>query len=123
MPVLRILLDNNVPLRLLPLLLPREAVHASRVGWAELANGELLRAADEHGFHLLITGDRNLRYQQNLTRVGCSIIELSTQHWPPIRANVAELIAAIEAIRPGAYITVPFPHPPLLRRPYPRLEC
>jgi hypothetical protein len=56
MPVIRLLLDNNVPLRLIPLLRPREAVHASRVGWAELANGELLRAADEHGFHLLHHG-------------------------------------------------------------------
>ena len=123
MPVIRLLLDNNVPLRLIPLLRPREVVHASRVGWAELANGDLLRAADEHGFPLLITGDRNLRYQQNLTRVGCSIIELSTQHWPTIRANVAELIAAIEAIQPGAYVTVMFPRPSLRRRPYPRHEC
>jgi hypothetical protein len=74
-------------------------------------------------FIFSITGDRNLRYQQNLTRVGCSIIELSTQHWPTIRTNLAELSAAIEAIQPGAYLTVVFPRAPLRRRPYPRLEC
>lgn len=101
--IIRLLLDNNVPRRLIPLLRPHEAVHASLAGWAGLANGDLLRMADDHGFHLLITGDKNLRYQQNLARVGCSIIELSTQHWPTIRENVAELIVAIETIQPGAY--------------------
>lgn len=85
MPIIRLLLDNNVPRPLIPLLLPYEAVHASPAGWAGLKNGDLLRMADEHGFRILITGDKNLRYQQNLTRVGCSIIELSTQHWPTIR--------------------------------------
>lgn len=79
MPVTRLLLDNNVSRRLCPLLLPREAVHTSQMDWAGLKNGELLRAAEEHGFHMLITGDRNMRYQQNLTRIRFSIIELSTQ--------------------------------------------
>lgn len=123
MPISRLLLDNNVPRRLLPLLRPHDVVHASLAGWAGLTNGDLLRMADEHGFNLLITGDKNLRYQQNLARAGCSIIELSTQHWPTIRENVAKLIVAIEAIQPGAYATVEFPRRPLRRRPYPRPEC
>jgi hypothetical protein len=77
--------------------------------------------AAEHGFHLLIAGDKNLRHQQNLTRVGCAIIERSTQHWPTIQENVAELIIATEAVQPGAYAIVAFPRPRLRRRPDPRL--
>ncbi len=123
MPIIRILLDNNVSRRLCPLLRPHQAVHTSELGWAGLSNGDLIRAAEEHGFHMLITGDRNIRYQQNLTRVRCSIIEISSQHWPTIRENVAELIAAIDAIQPGAYLTVALPRPPLRRRPFPSPEC
>lgn len=123
MPITRILLDNNVSRRLCPLLLPYEVVHASQAGWAELRNGDLLRAAEEHGFDVLVTGDRNMRYQQNLTRVRFSIIELSSQHWPTIRDNVAELVATIEAIAPGAYAMINFPRPFLRRRAYPRLDC
>lgn len=123
MPVFRILLDNNVPHGLIALLRPHEAFHASQLGWAELQNGELLRMADQHGYHLLITGDKNLRYQQNLARVGCSIIEISEHSWPTVRGNAAVLLAAIEVIQPGGYATVALPRLPLRRRPFPRPAC
>jgi hypothetical protein len=35
-------------------------------GWDALANGELLRVAEEAGFDLLLTADNNLGYQQDL---------------------------------------------------------
>src|SRR5580693_9426039 len=35
-------------------------------GWDKLGNGELLAAAEEAGFELLPTTDKNMRYQQNL---------------------------------------------------------
>ena len=50
MPGNRILLDNNVPRHLIPLLRPREATHAAAIGWATLGNGELVRAAHADGF-------------------------------------------------------------------------
>ncbi len=119
MPIIRILLDNNVSIRLIPLLRPHEAVHASRVGWAALGNGDLIRAAEEHGYPVLVTSDQNIRYQQDLTRRQFSIIELSTTRWPTIRDNVARLLAPIETITPGSYTTVSFPRAPLRRRHYP----
>lgn len=42
------------------------AVPARRMGWGEIANGDLIRTAEEAGFGVLITCDRNIRYQQNL---------------------------------------------------------
>jgi hypothetical protein len=86
-PVIRILLENNVPLRLVPLLRRYWAAHASLVEWARLTDGELLRAVDEVGLH---------------------------------PRNVAELVVAVEAIQPGAYVTASFPR--LRRRRYPRPE-
>jgi len=42
-------------------------VEAIERGWDRLANGALLDAAEAAGFELLVTADKNLRYQQNLT--------------------------------------------------------
>jgi hypothetical protein len=42
-------------------------LRAAELGWQQLSNGELIASAEEQGFDLLITADRNLRYQQNLT--------------------------------------------------------
>ena len=36
---------------------------ARQIGWHELKNGELLRQAEAAGFDLLLTSDRNIRYQ------------------------------------------------------------
>jgi hypothetical protein len=37
-------------------------------GWAGLQNGELLRIAADAGFEVLVTADRNLQFQQNLSQ-------------------------------------------------------
>jgi hypothetical protein len=119
MPTIRILLDNNVPTGLTALLSPHDVVHASRVGWATLSNGDLIAAAEANGYSVMITGDRNIRYQQNLRDRICSLIELTTTHWPTIRDNRAQILSAIETIKRGSYATISLPRPPLRRRPHP----
>jgi hypothetical protein len=37
------------------------------MGWEQLSNGDLFQAAEEAAFHLLLTTDQRIRYQQNLT--------------------------------------------------------
>lgn len=63
----RILLDENVPAALRHLIGGHEVRPAYEMGWSGLANGELIAAAEADGFAILITADRNIRYQQNLT--------------------------------------------------------
>jgi len=123
MPISRILLDNNVPIHLAPLLRPREAVHASAVGWATLINGYLIKAALTHGFDAMITGDQNIEHQQNLSGLPLAFIVLTTTHWPTLRTNVALVLDAIEALEPGGYSLLALPRPPRRRGPYPRPEC
>jgi hypothetical protein len=40
---------------------------AQEMEWGLLKNGELLRRAEERGFQVFVTSDRNLSYQQNLS--------------------------------------------------------
>jgi predicted nuclease of predicted toxin-antitoxin system len=119
MPNIRILLDNNVPIRVIPLLRPHEVVHASAVGWAAITNGDLIRAAQQAGYAALITCDQNIQHQQRLEGQTLAFIVLTTTHWPTIRDNLVLLTDAIGKIDPGGYVTVTLPRPPRVRRPYP----
>ena len=64
---MRILLDHNTPAPLRYWLIGHEVETAYECGWAELANGALLAMAEQAGFDALITTDKSIRYQQNLT--------------------------------------------------------
>ena len=49
---------------------------AAQQGWSAFKNGDLLKAAENAGFELLVTTDKNLAYQQNLTGRKIAIIVL-----------------------------------------------
>ena len=68
--------------------------------WSTVTNGDLIRLAEQRGFELLITTDRNLLYQQNLMPRSIAILVLSTTSWPRIRQaaeHIATVIATIGA--------------------------
>ena len=120
-----ILLDHSVPAPLVRHLPDHQTVHTSVIGWDELANGELLVAAEANGYAVFITSDQNIRYQQNLAGRRLSIIELNTNHWDTIRARLDLITAALSTIQPGEYVTLAFPQPVRRRRrtPKPTLDC
>jgi hypothetical protein len=49
--------------------------------WSRLTNGDPLAAAESAGFEIMITADKNLQYQQNLTQRRISIIVIGTNQW------------------------------------------
>ncbi|WP_218068052.1 DUF5615 family PIN-like protein [Candidatus Thiosymbion oneisti] len=56
--------------------LPEYTVKTVRqMGWSGLKNGELLDKA-QHEFDVLITTDKNIKYQQNLSEYEISVIVL-----------------------------------------------
>jgi hypothetical protein len=116
--MLHILLDENIPAPLCHLIIGHRATPASDMGWAGISNGDLIVAAEVEGFEVLITADRNIRYQQKLTGRKLALIVLSTNIWPTIRANPAPILSAIESIQPGGYVEVALDRPRRRRRPY-----
>ena len=81
---------------------------AYELGWATLENGALLSAAEAE-FDALITTDQSLRYQQNRTARRLAILVLSTTSWPRIRAGAEQVVAAIDALRPGDLVELELP--------------
>jgi hypothetical protein len=82
---------------------------AYECGWSTLKNGELLAAAETQGFDVLVTTDKNLRYQQNLASRSIAILVLGTTSWPRIRAAGDTVAAAVAAAAPGSYAEVFIP--------------
>ena len=61
-----ILFDQGTPTPLRHALAGHTVPTAYEMDWAELENGDLLAAAEAQRFEVLVTTDKNLRYQQNL---------------------------------------------------------
>lgn len=105
---MRILLDNNLDHRFGRLLAGHEVVHARRRGWQELRNGDLVAVAERAGFEVLITGDKNMRYQQNLSTRRISILTLGTRLITliDIAPLVPEILRVLESLPEGAFVTI-----------------
>lgn len=104
-----ILFDNGTPAPLRHALKDHTVVEAIDRGWDRLANGELIAAAENAGFELLLTTDKNIRYQQNLTGRKIAFVVLGNQQWPSLRRYVDRVIAAVNAAAPGSYTEVEIP--------------
>jgi hypothetical protein len=116
---LRALLDHTVPRGLRTVLAGVEVRHAFEMGWHELRNGDLLRAAERDGFDVLITSDKNIRHQNRLGDLRIAVLELGTNHWPTLQRHAETVSVALADLGLGEYRRVAFPRPPLARRPPP----
>jgi hypothetical protein len=104
-----ILFDHSTPAPLRYALKGNVIVEAVERGWERLVNGDLLNAAEEAGFELLVTADKNMRYQQNLTGRKISIVVLGNAQWPVLRRYVERVVSAVNAAMPGSYTEVEIP--------------
>ena len=66
-----------------------------------------MKAAEEGGFEILMTTDRRIRYQQNLSayRIAMVVLTGSTK-WSRIRQHTDRIAAAVSAATPGSYAEV-----------------
>jgi hypothetical protein len=74
-----ILFDQATPVPIRPYLEGHTIRTAAQQGWDKLRNGDLLTEAEAAGFDLLLTTDKNMRCQQNLTGRRISILVLGQQ--------------------------------------------
>ena len=72
-------------------------------GWAALKNGDLLSRA-QHEFDALVTTDRNLPFQQDLSRFSIAVIVLRAQsnRVTDLRRLIPDLLAALPPAKRAA---------------------
>ena len=66
-------------------------------------NGDLLRRATGEGFDLLLTGDRNIQYQQNIAKlaIGIVVVAAPTNRLEDLLPLVPRVQQALSLIQPG----------------------
>ena len=104
-----ILFDNGTPAPLRHALKDHVVVEAIDRGWERLLNGELIAVAEAAGFDVLLTTDKNIRYQQNLRGRKIAFVVLGNQQWPVLSRYLEKLVAAVNGATPGSYTEVEIP--------------
>lgn len=106
---MRVLFDQGTPVPIAGYL--REHIVRTTLdeGWDTLANGDLLRVAEEAGFEVLLTTDNNLAYQQNLTGREIAIVVLSRNRWRLVQRVIRKIVATVNAAEPGSYTLIDLP--------------
>ena len=91
-------------------------------GWDRISNGDLLTLAEDACFEVLLTTDKNLRYQQNLTNRKISVIVLGNSTWRFVRPHLGRVLSAVNSATAGSFAEVENPascqeavHPGLAR--------
>jgi hypothetical protein len=62
----------------------------------------LLTAAENAGFQVLLTTDKNIRYQQDLTRRNIAVVVLGRQQLPQLRPHVQLVVKAVNRATLGS---------------------
>jgi hypothetical protein len=106
-----VLFDQATPVPIRPYLTGHAVNTAFQRGWDKLKNGELLAAAEQAGFDLFLTTDKNMRYQQNLAARTIAIVVLGQQQWPHVRPHIQRVVDAVNAATPGSFAQVDIPYP------------
>ena len=98
---MKILFDQGTPRPLRHSLSEHSVDTASERGWSDFDNGNLLQAAEDEGYDLLITTDQNIRHQQDLANRNIAILVLLSTAWPLIQQKVDDISAAVNDMGPG----------------------
>ena len=105
-----VLFDNGTPRTLARYLIDQHTVTEARArGWEELDNGALLAEAEAAGFQVLVTTDKNIRYQQNLADRKIAVVALGKGRWSLIKRHVVQIVEAVHAATPGSYTEIEIP--------------
>jgi len=88
---MRVLFDENVP-RKLKWQVEAEVLTVPEMGWGGVKNGKLLKLAEVE-FDVLLTLDKGIQHQQNLTGLNISLILVSS-----VSSDIDDLLPLVPSI-------------------------
>jgi predicted nuclease of predicted toxin-antitoxin system len=93
--MMKVLLDENLPVKLKYRLQDVCEVYTVRdKGWNALENGDLIKAMEDENFNCLITSDKNLQYQQNISKYNVCFVILNV-----INNNYETILPLVDEIK------------------------
>ena len=106
---MRILLDHCIDWRLARSLAGHSVSSVRDMGWEALRNGDLLVAAAAGAFHVVVTVDRKLKYQQDLNKLPLAVVVLlaRSNRLADLVPLVPALESALSTLAPRTLVEVP----------------
>ncbi|MGO8671786.1 MAG: hypothetical protein ACLQVD_10525 [Capsulimonadaceae bacterium] len=106
---MKVLLDNCVDVRFAGLIVDHEVQHTLNLGWGDLSNGKLIAAAEDAGFEVLVTVDKNIQHQQNIAKRRICLITLNSRlvgidHITPLAGKLS--IELANGAAPGTKVII-----------------
>ena len=100
---MRILLDEDVPRRLGPLLIGHESSTVPQNSWAGVKNGKLLALAATR-FDVFLTMDQNIEFQQNLATlpIAVLVVEALRNRMEHLKPLVPDILRELNQLQPGS---------------------
>lgn len=98
---MKVLLDEMLPVGVAALLPDHDVMTVKAAGHTGLKNGELIRRATTDGYDVLVTADRNMPAQQNISVSGIAVVLVPGNRLVDIEPNAAAIRAAVAGARPG----------------------
>jgi len=83
-----------------------ESFTVQEMGWANVKNGKLLRAANEGSFDVFVTADKNMYYQQNFEGLQLSSIVIPTNRKRLVQKCVSALQQSLQNIEQGQKVVM-----------------
>ena len=104
---MRVLIDECLNWRICRALAGHHCTSAQKKGWSGLTNGDLFKQAEAE-FDLLITGDRNLSFQQDMTTLNIAVVVLhaKTTKLDDTMVLIPKLISLLPTLQPGDVVHV-----------------
>jgi hypothetical protein len=102
---LRILLDEGVPDDIKRRLTALSISTVEEMGWRGIKNGSLLDLMAEE-FQTIVTTDKNLPFQHNLTKRGIAAVVLPSNRIRLVIELVSKIESALTTITPGQFIEI-----------------
>lgn len=104
---MRLLLDESLPRRLGRLIAGHHVTTVVEMGWSGLTNGRLLAVA-QHDFDSLVTVDRSLVNQQNLSNfnIAVLVVHASTNRIEDLAPLVPRILETLATLQPGRFAVV-----------------
>lgn len=96
-----LLLDENIGVEIQKMLFEYDTKSIRDMGWLGKKNGELMRLIAENDFDIFISTDKNLPYQQNLSKLtyGLWILDTPKNDVNTLKLFVPLIIQEIEKLK------------------------
>jgi len=105
---MRILLDENIPVRLAGFLTGHSVATVRDMRWLGVKNGRLIALA-EGNFDILLTLDQGIQHQNHLrsTMLAFMVVQSPSNRLGDLLPLVPTILSGLDKIRPGSVVVLP----------------